>query len=207
MGLLERVGRLIRANIRDLTDKAENPEKLLKQLLLDMENQHMQLKTQVAIAMADLHVLEKKKVESAAAQAEWVRKAQLALGKNNEKTARTALARSLPHEKAVQNFSQQIADQSHQVETLKSTLAQLQAKVAQTRSAAEVLMTRHRRSRTSLGVAQAGLGSHSKLLEAERQEYEAPATLQNNDAARFEALERADRVEQLLATLRAKDTQ
>ncbi len=63
MALLDRVSRLIRANLNDLVDKAENPEKLLKQLLLDMENQRMQVKTQVAIAIADWHVLEKKKAE------------------------------------------------------------------------------------------------------------------------------------------------
>jgi phage shock protein A len=67
MALLDRVSRLIRANLNDLVDKAENPEKLLKQLLLDMENQRMQVKTQVAIASPIWHVLEKKKAENATA--------------------------------------------------------------------------------------------------------------------------------------------
>ena len=63
MALLERVGTLLRANLNDLIDKAEDPEKLLKQLVLDMENQLMQVKTQVAIALADEHLLEKKRKE------------------------------------------------------------------------------------------------------------------------------------------------
>jgi phage shock protein A len=63
MALLERVGTLLRANINDLIEKAEDPEKLLKQLVLDMENQLMQVKTQVAIAIADQHVLDKKRKE------------------------------------------------------------------------------------------------------------------------------------------------
>ena len=50
MALLERVSTLLRANLNDLIDKAEDPQKLLRQLVLDMENQLMQVKTQVAIA-------------------------------------------------------------------------------------------------------------------------------------------------------------
>ena len=60
MALLERVSTLIRANLNDLVDKAEDPEKMIKQIILDMQNQLLQVKTQVAISIADLHVLEKK---------------------------------------------------------------------------------------------------------------------------------------------------
>ena len=60
MGLLERVSTLIRANINDLVDRAEDPEKLIKQVILDMENQYLQEKTQVAVSIADQHMLEKK---------------------------------------------------------------------------------------------------------------------------------------------------
>ena len=60
MALLERVGTLVRANLNDLIDKAENPEKMIKQVILDMQNQLMQVKTQVAIAIADQHLLSKK---------------------------------------------------------------------------------------------------------------------------------------------------
>ena len=63
MGLMERVATLLRANVNDLIDRAEDPEKMLKQLLTDMENQLLQVKTQVAIAIADQHLLEKKAVE------------------------------------------------------------------------------------------------------------------------------------------------
>ncbi len=60
MGLLERVGTLIRANINDMVDRAEDPEKMIKQVILDMENQYLQVKTQVAVSIADQHMLEKK---------------------------------------------------------------------------------------------------------------------------------------------------
>jgi phage shock protein A len=57
MALLERVSTLVRANLNDLIDKAENPEKMIKQVILDMQNQLLQVKTQVAIAIADQHLL------------------------------------------------------------------------------------------------------------------------------------------------------
>ena len=56
MALMERVATLLRANVNDLIDRAEDPEKMLKQLVLDMENQLLQVKTQVAIALADQHL-------------------------------------------------------------------------------------------------------------------------------------------------------
>ena len=52
MALLERVSTLVRANLNDLIDKAEEPEKMIKQVILDMQNQLLQVKTQVAIAIA-----------------------------------------------------------------------------------------------------------------------------------------------------------
>ena len=59
MALLERVSTLVRANLNDLIDKAEDPEKMLKQVIIDMQNQLLQVKTQVALALADQHLLEK----------------------------------------------------------------------------------------------------------------------------------------------------
>ena len=56
MGLLERVSTLIRANLNDMIDRAEDPEKMIKQVILDMENQYLQVKTQVAVSIADEHI-------------------------------------------------------------------------------------------------------------------------------------------------------
>ena len=77
MALLERVATLLRANLNDLVDKAEHPEKMIKQVILDMQNQLLQVKTQVAIAIADQHLLEKKQKENEDKVAEWMRKAEL----------------------------------------------------------------------------------------------------------------------------------
>ena len=76
MALMERVSALIRANLNDLIDQAEEPEKMLKQVILDMENQLIQVKTQVAMAIADEHLLTKKRKENETRHAEWMRKAR-----------------------------------------------------------------------------------------------------------------------------------
>ena len=104
MALLERVGTLLRANINDLIEKAEDPEKLAKQLVLDMENQLLQVKTQVAIAIADQHLLQKKLKEHEDAMNQWNRKAELAVQKQQDDLARAALQRSLSQQQLAQGL-------------------------------------------------------------------------------------------------------
>src|ERR1700692_2573474 len=126
MALLERVSTLVRANLNDLIDRAENPEKLIKQVMLDMDNQLMQVKTQVAIAIADEHLLLKKQKENEEKAAEWTRKAEIAVDKQQDDLARVALERGLTCRKLADGFGQQVADQKMQVETLKSALRKLE---------------------------------------------------------------------------------
>ncbi len=95
MSLLDRVSTLLRANLNDLVEKAEDPERMLKQIVLDMENQLLQVKTQVAIAIADQHLLERKRAEHEQQSADWRRKAELAVTKTQDDLARAALERSL----------------------------------------------------------------------------------------------------------------
>jgi phage shock protein A len=148
MALLERVATLIRANLNDLIDKAEHPEKMLKQIILDMENQLLQVKTQVAIAIADQNLLEKKQKENGEKIAEWQRKAELAVEKKQDDLARAAIERSLHSKQLTESFTQQVADQKLQVETLKTALNKLQAKLDEARTKSEMLMAEHRRART-----------------------------------------------------------
>src|SRR5579885_2965683 len=143
MALLERVSALIRANLNDLIDRAEDPQKMLKQVILDMQNQLMQVKTQVAIAIADEHLLRKKQKENEERQAEWVRKAELAVGKKDDELARAALDRSLSCRAMAENFRQQAEDQSVQVENLKSALQKLDQKLTEAQARSDVMMAQH----------------------------------------------------------------
>src|SRR3989454_10310388 len=87
MGLLERVSTLIRANINDMVDRAEDPEKMIKQVILDMENQYLQVKTQVAVSIADQHMLEKKWRENEESRKDWMSRAATRVDKKQEEFA------------------------------------------------------------------------------------------------------------------------
>ena len=148
MALLERVATLLRANINDLIEKAEDPEKLAKQFVLDMENQLLQVKTQVAIAIVDQHLLQKKLKEHEEAMEHWNRKAELAVQKQRDDLARAALERSLSNQQLTVGFAQQLDDQTAETETLRDAFNRLQQKLQETRVTCEMLIAQNRRART-----------------------------------------------------------
>ena len=216
MALLERVSTLVRANLNDLIDKAENPEKMIKQVILDMQNQLLQVKTQVAIAIADQHLLEKKQKENEALQADWMRRAELAVDKKQDDLARAALERSMSYKELAENFSQQIGDQRVQVENLKSALNKLEQKLSEAQAKADLLIAQHRRSRAASKAtdAQMAMGHGSKAAAFDRMKRKvahSEATSQakselvaDNVEDRLAALEKEDRIEQLLGELKSK---
>jgi len=118
MALLERVSALVRANLNDLIDRAEDPQKMLKQVTLDMQNQLLQVKTQVAIAIADEHLLRKKHKENIDKHAEWMRKAEMAVDKKQDDLARAAIDRAVGYRNMAESYDQEIAHQKSQVENL-----------------------------------------------------------------------------------------
>lgn len=216
MALMERVGTLVRANLNDLIDKAEDPEKMIKQVILDMQNQLMQVKTQVAIAIADQHLLGKRMLENGEKETEWVRKAELALDKKDEELARAALDRSLSYRRMAGNFKQQVADQSAQVENLKAALNKLEQKLVEARSKSDLLIARHRRARAvaRAGDAQRAVGAPStaegfdrmndKVQRAEAIGQATAELLGDNVEDRLAALEKEDQVDKLLTEIKAR---
>jgi phage shock protein A len=147
MSLLDRVTTLLRANLNDLVEKAEDPERLLKQIVLDMENQLLQVKTQVAIAIADEHLLAKKRTEHEQQAAEWRRKAELAVQKGNDNLARAALERALSHDQLTAGFAAQAEDQKAEADNLRQALRKLDQKLSETRAHCEMLVAEHRRAK------------------------------------------------------------
>jgi phage shock protein A len=215
MSLLERVSTLLRANLNDLIEKAEDPEKLLKQLVLDMENQLMQVKTQVAIAIADEHLLAKKRKEHEDAEVEWKRKAELAVRKGDDGLARAALERSLSAKGMTAGFAQQMEDQKTEVETLKTALRNLDQKLAETRNCCELMIAESRRARV-VGRAQQARETiarkegdssmqrmKSKIAGAEARNA-ASRELMDGDSLddRFARLERDEQIDALLKDLK-----
>lgn len=219
MALLERVSTLVRANLNDLIDRAEHPEKMLKQVMLDMQNQLMQVKTQVAIAIADEHLLLKKQKENEEKAAEWARKAELAVDKKQDDLARVAIERGLTCGQMAHSFAQQVADQKAQVETLKSALRKLEQKLQEAHSKSELMMAQHRRSRALSKTTDARMAAgggvvvatfdrmKNKVSHAEALS-QARAELAGDDFEdRMAALGKEDEVEKLLNELKARRSQ
>lgn len=221
MALMERVATLLRANVNDLIDRAEDPEKMLKQLVLDMENQLLQVKTQVAIAIADQHQLQNKRSEHEDAAAEWKRKAELALGKGQEDMARAALERNLSHAAMAKGFARQLEEQTAEAESLRGTYNKLQAKLKETEGQCEMLLAQHRRARmvgkatAARSAAETGVAGRSSPLrrlrarissvEAENHAGKALLVGETLDD-RFSDMEREEQVNRLLEELRQKQT-
>ena len=149
MALLERVATLLRANLNDLIDRAEDPQKMLRQLILDMENQLLQVKTQVAIALADQHLLEKKQAEHEESAGNWQRKAALAVSRQQDDLARAALRQQISHQQMAASFAQQLGDQRTETDMLRTALSRLQQRLQETQSRCELLAIEHRRARAS----------------------------------------------------------
>ena len=221
MALMERVATLLRANLNDLIDRAEDPEKMLKQLVVDMENQLLQVKTQVAMALADQHLLEKKAQEQGDAATNWHRKAELAVNKDDDALARAALERALSHENMHAAFRAQVADQAAESEALRSTYMKLQGKLAETQAQCELLIAQHRRAQMvskateARHAAENGKPGAPKAKTLDRMQTRIVSTEAKNHAAktllpgdsledRFQALEQEDRVEQMLHELKNK---
>jgi phage shock protein A len=220
MALLERVSTLLRANINDLLEKAEDPEKLARQLVLDMENQLMQVKTQVAIAIADQHLLLKKKTEQEASQSQWLRKAELAVAKQQDDLARAALERALSHQRMAEGLGQQHADQTAEADTLRAAYTRLQQKLTETQSRVELLVIQLRRNRAAqkANAAQAVLANGStqaklarlaaKVDEGDSRSQTARTMLAVASSEtldeRFAHLEQNDQIEALLLELKER---
>jgi phage shock protein A len=216
MALLERVSTLVRANLNDLVDRAEHPEKMIKQVILDMQNQLLQVKTQVAIAIADQHLLENKRKENEAKVTEWMRKAELAVDKKQDDLARAALQRTESYRDLTEGYAEQIVDQKAQVENLKTALRQLEQKLTEAQAKADLLIAQHRRARAVSKASDAKIasGSGASAHAFDRMKHKvahANATSQakseiaaDNMEDRLAALEKEDRIEQLLVELKSK---
>lgn len=219
MAILERVATLVRANLNDLIDRAEDPEKMIKQLILDMENQLLQVKTQVAISMADHHLLQKKLAEHEDKAAEWMRKAELAVDKGQDDLARAALERFQSVTKQVDGYKQQVDDQHQQVSILRKALEQLDQKLGEARAKSDLLVAQHRRARalakaSDAQLAIAGRGPaagfdrmRQKVGRSEAVSQAKSELLGDDVDRRLDALQNDDQVGRLLEALKARRTQ
>jgi phage shock protein A len=154
MGILDRMNRLIRANVNDLIDRAEDPEKMIDQILRDMESNIVTARSQVAAMIAQEKELEADLRETRELSTEWGEKAKRAVGAGKDDLAREALRRKRDNEENAKVYEQQFQTQQQGVEKLKQQLQLLESKYQQTMSQRDSLIARQRRAKATKQVAE-----------------------------------------------------
>lgn len=184
MGFFGRLATLIKSNLNDLISKSEDPEKMLNQVIIDMNQQLVEAKKQVAVAIADEKRLQKQYNNEKAILDEWHKKAMLAVRAGDDELAKEALLRKKEHENLAKAFEDQWRKQQLAVNQLKTALRALNNKIEEAKRKKNVLIARKRRA------------------EAMKQIQETMSGLADNSA--FETFDRmAEKIDQIEAEVEA----
>ena len=146
MGIFDRFRRVVKSNLNDMISKAENPEKMLSQLVIDMNEQLIDSKKSVASAIADEKKLERMANQQLAQSEEWERKARLALKAGKEDLAKEALLRKQEYDGLSVQYKEQWQAQHEAVEKLKQSLRGLQQKIEEAQRKKNLLIARAKRA-------------------------------------------------------------
>src|SRR5262245_6570526 len=146
MGIFARLARLIKSNLNDLISRAEDPEKMLNQIVIDMNAQLIEAKKQVAASIADEKRLAKQAEQEAASAAEWERRAMMAVRAGDDNLAKEGLARKKEHEQLAEAYKQQWQKQKTSVDQLKLALRALNAKIEEAKRKKNLLIARKKRA-------------------------------------------------------------
>lgn len=217
MGIMDRLSRLLRANVNDLIDRAEDPEKVLDQILRDMQTNMATARQQVASMIAQEKELEADLSETRRLSVEWGAKAQRAVEAGKDDLAREALRRKRDNDENALVYQQQYQVQSQAVDKLKDQLRQLETKYQSTLSQRDALIARQRRATAQQQVAESlnvsvftPMDPNSELERMERQirgtEAQAMAAIEVGETgydAQFAELDQDIGIEDELAALKA----
>lgn len=146
MGIFDRFKTVVSSNINDLISKAENPEKMLNQLLIDMNQQMIESKKAVAMAIADEKKIERELLEQERQAQEWEKKAMIAVRAGRDDLAKEALLRQQEFAGYVGQLRPQWEGQKASVDKLKDALRQLQNKIDEASRKKNILIARAKRA-------------------------------------------------------------
>lgn len=216
MNLLQRVTTLIRANINDLIDRAEDPEKMIKQLILDLNNQLIQVKTTVAQQLADQHLMEKKLQQAKDEVAAYARRAQVAVERGDDNLARAALTKQNSFQRTADETDKQLQEQKQEVESLKLALSQLETKIGEVTRHRDMILARQRRATAKEKINKARTDIHPEKMEellnaiggyvdrAEAKAQAADEMRQEHEKRQLDKLDEDTKIDQQLAELKAR---
>lgn len=155
MGIFARLAQLIKSNINDLISRSEDPEKMLNQIVIDMNNQLAEATKQVAVAIADEKRLAKLVEQEAANAAEWKRRAEMAIRAGNDALAREALTRRKEHDQLRNGYEEQWNKQKAATDQLKKALRMLNSKIEEAKRKKNLLIAQKQRAEAQKAIHEA----------------------------------------------------
>ncbi len=220
MGIFNRIGDIIKSNVNDLIDRAEDPEKMVKQIIIDMQKE-LKKSTEALGKAKTSERLAKRQYENAVkVSAEWENKAKSALKVGNTELAKTALAKKVKADEDVANYKEMYESISAQADAIASQVDAVKAKLDEAKSRQAMLIARSQMADTKKNLAQSlgGIDSSSsseKFNRMEekiiRKEAEADAfsdiagtNTDNDDSDDFKKLETDSKVDAELQRLMAE---
>ncbi len=217
MSIFNRFSDVVRSNINALIDRAEDPEKMANQIILDLEKLQRQATEGVAASIAEEKRL-KLLVEQNKAEAErWELRAVEALKRDNDEMAREALAQKQRFDRDYETFREQHERQVADVNQLKDNLRQLRSKIDEARRRRDNLVARSTTARTQQKIARAtstasSLDAMGKLDKMERRVDQQAAMaaayqeldVEHNLEAKFQQMEKEKNIEDELSALKEK---
>ena len=218
MGLFDRLSRVVRANLNDMVSKAEDPEKILDQAIIDMQEDLVQLRQAVARAIATQKRTEQQYNKNQSEANNWQSRAQLALQKGDENLAREALVRKKANADTAATLKEQLDAQTSQVDTLKRNLIALESKISEAKTKKDMLKARAAAAKANeqlqSTVGRLGTGSamsafermEDKVLEMEARSKAANELTGSNLEEQFKLLESGSDVDDELAAMKAQLT-
>jgi len=158
MGIFARLAALLKSNLNDLISSSEDPEKMLNQIVLDMGNQLLEAKRQVAASIADEKRLAKQVEQETANATEWERRAMLAVRSGDDALAKEALARKKEHQTLAEQFQEQWSKQKQAVDQLKLALRALNNKIEEAKRKKNLLIARKKRAEAQKAIQETMTG-------------------------------------------------
>jgi phage shock protein A len=172
MGLFDRVSRVVRSNLNAAVSSAEDPEKILDQAIIDMQEDLVQLRQAVATAIASQKRVQQQHTQAQSEAENWQRRAQLALQKGDENLAREALNRKKVQAETATALKTQLDQQSATVDTLKRNLIALEGKISEAKTKKDMLKARAQAAKANeqLQRTVGNLGTSTAMSAFERME-------------------------------------
>jgi len=215
MGFFDRLSTLLRSNLNDLISRAENPEKMLNQLILDMRSQLAKAKQQVASAIADEKRLAAQAEQEKKLAEEWEKRAELAVREGRDDLAKQALLRYNEHVQGAVQLQETWVKHREETEKLKLSLRQLNDKIEEAKRKKNILIARAKRAEAHKRIQETMSSMSDKSAfetfermaeQIEHEERKLIAAAEVNDdlsgdslMQQFQALEKTDADQQLAA--------